>query len=165
MGWLAACNLFFDYVLWEEDGGEDVLDRFGRNVKEDEEQSNVLAATAGRKKLEQLVDAYSFPCMWLADAERHEPTLLLLSLPSRSFSHSASCLYFHTSNHNPATAIFAKHINEMMTRFSEALERLSSLRNGITEAKVGVVALLAYQYYRPRKHCVSFCLLFPCHPD
>jgi hypothetical protein len=138
MGWLAACNLFFDYVLWEEDGGEDVLDRFGRDVKEDEEQSNVLAATAGRKKLEQLVDAYSLPCKRLVDAEESTSSPHLAAptsaCPMQFPTLFTFLLFLHAST--PTTAIFAKHINEIMTRFSEALESLSSLRDGINEAKV-----------------------------
>ena len=126
MGWLAACNIFFDYVLWEEDGGADVLDAFGREVAEDEEEANVLAATAGRKKLDQLIDAYSYPGAC-------HPSVYGIASGPVDVAHDNLLPHL-------LAAIHKKHLDEMMSRFGEALERLSSLRNGIVDAKVCTAA-------------------------
>lgn len=65
LGWVAACRLFIEYQMWEEDGGADTQDPFDsgspRSGDADASMASRTTAKACQEKLEQLVDAYNVP--------------------------------------------------------------------------------------------------------
>lgn len=94
MGWLAACNVFFQYLLWEEDGGADTQEPFESGVLK-ETEGNVQAATAGRRKLDQLIDAYNLPSECAKRRWVEGDTLLeLLEGATSGLSLSSFCISF-----------------------------------------------------------------------